>query len=91
MGRKVLLVRLSVPDLRIEILPLPMLRGFLAREVVGEAEEKEGGRPAELSIGGLAGHFSFTRAVFLCESCLRLSETMECLLATECCVPLLNC
>ena len=49
MGRKVLLVRLSVPDLRIEILPLPMLRGFLAREVVGEAEEKEGVRPAELS------------------------------------------
>ena len=48
MGRKVLLVRLSVPDLRIEILPLPMLRGFLAREVVGEAE-KEGVRPAELS------------------------------------------
>ena len=65
MGRKVLPVRLSVPDLRIEILPLPTLRGFLAREVVGEAEEKEGGRPAEQSIGGLAVHFTFTRAVFL--------------------------
>ena len=95
MGRKVLLVRLSVPDLRIEILPLPMLRGFLAREVVGEAEEKEGVRPrtgrAEQSIGGLAGHFSFSRALFLCESCLRLNETMECLLATQYCVPLLNC